>query len=275
MRRSSALLLLLLLGILVALAAAACGGDDEAVDAGDGGGGGGGPLDLEDPGDYLADDINEGGSPRVLVPGTEITIRFADGEVSANGGCNSIGGTYTVDGDVLRVDAVSMTEMGCDGPRHDQDEWLIGFLSATPRVAGAADGIVLTTDTTTMRLVDRSIARPDADLVSTTWVVTGFIEGDTASSTATDDAGASTLTFGADGRVQGDDGCNEFGADYDVEGAMVRFGTPESTQAGCDDEARAASIRAVLDATVTYEIDGRNLTLMAPDGRGVTYTAED
>jgi heat shock protein HslJ len=271
MRRSNTLLL----GILIALTAAACGGDDEAVDAGDAGdAGSAGSIDLEDPGDYVADDISEGGSPRALVAGTEIAIRFTDGEVSANAGCNSIGGTYTLDGDVLRVHAVSMTEMGCDGPRHDQDQWLIGFLSDAPRVANATEGIVLTTDTTTMTLVDRGIAHPDADLVGTTWVVTGFIEGDTASSGATDDAGTSTLTFGADGRVQGDDGCNDFSADYEVDGDAVRIGAPASTQAGCDDEARAASIRAVLGTTATYEIDGRNLTLMAQDGRGVTYTAE-
>jgi heat shock protein HslJ len=270
MRRSIAIL-----GVLLALTAA-CADDDEAVDAGGRAGDAAGDTipDLEEPGDYVADEIRQGGSPYPLVAGTEITIRFADGEVAASAGCNSIGGTYTLDGDILRVSAVSMTEMGCDGPRHDQDQWLIGFLSAAPQVAGGTDGIVLATDAATMRLVDRSIARPAAELVGTTWVVTGFIDGDTASSTATDDGGSSTLVFGADGRVQGDDGCNDFGAVYEVDGDVVRIGAPESTQAGCEDEERAASIRVVLDTTVTYEIDSRNMTLVAPDGRGVTYTAQ-
>lgn len=248
-----------------------CGSDDEPVDAGAPGGDGG--LDLEDPGDYRAVEATEDGAPRPFVPGTEVSIRFADGEISANAGCNSIGGSYSLEGDVLRVAAASMTEMGCDGPRHDQDQWLSTFLSAGPTVTEEADAVVLRTSTTTLRLVDRRDVEPDAALVGTTWTVSGFIDGETASSSSAADR-APGMVLGADGRIQGHDGCNDFAADYVVAGSEITTSAPESTQRACDDERTAEAVRAVLGTTVTYEITGSNLTLVAPDGRGVTYTAE-
>jgi len=50
-----------------------------------------------------------------LVPGTQITATFEDGQVHGQA-CNSYGGSYKVSGDKLTVDALFMTEMACMDP---------------------------------------------------------------------------------------------------------------------------------------------------------------
>ncbi|HUW13873.1 MAG TPA: META domain-containing protein [Anaerolineae bacterium] len=51
-----------------------------------------------------------------LIPGTEITATFEDGEVSGKA-CNIYGGKYQVSGDTLTISQVFMTEMACVDPQ--------------------------------------------------------------------------------------------------------------------------------------------------------------
>ncbi|HUW13979.1 MAG TPA: META domain-containing protein [Anaerolineae bacterium] len=51
-----------------------------------------------------------------LVPGTEITATFEDGEVSGKA-CNTYGGEYQVSGDKLTITRVFWTEMACLDPQ--------------------------------------------------------------------------------------------------------------------------------------------------------------
>jgi len=52
----------------------------------------------------------------VAVPAeATVTIAFADGQVSGNGGCNSYGGNYQVQSSAITFDQVMMTAMACLG----------------------------------------------------------------------------------------------------------------------------------------------------------------
>jgi len=51
-----------------------------------------------------------------LVPGTEITATFEDGEVGGKA-CNTYGGEYQVSGDKLTITRVFWTEMACLDPQ--------------------------------------------------------------------------------------------------------------------------------------------------------------
>jgi heat shock protein HslJ len=59
---------------------------------------------------------------------TDITIKFADGQVSGNAGCNSYGGSYQTDGSNLTLSGLASTLMACAEPDRDQRE--SEFLSA-------------------------------------------------------------------------------------------------------------------------------------------------
>src|SRR5690349_8000227 len=67
---------------------------------------------------------------RPLVPGTRIELRFSDGKVGFQAGCNSVGGDARIDGGRLVVGEVTSTAMGCDQPHAEQDTWFATFLQA-------------------------------------------------------------------------------------------------------------------------------------------------
>lgn len=285
--RASALRLLAV-GLAAVLALGACGDDDEPV-ATDGGSEPDGPALAPA---YLSVDVTEGGEARPLVEGTQIQLSFDEGRVGATLGCNSMGGTYRLDGDVLVVDeGLSMTEMGCDPERHAQDEWFAGVLTSRPTLALDGTTLTVTAGDTVVTFQDREVAEPDRELVGTRWQIDGFLEGagpdGTAMAMAVDEPGV--LELRDDGLVVGSDGCNGFGyatgADgqvtdglrHQVDGDRVTFtGSPVSEMKACDDLVDYVErARAVLSGTVTWEIDADRLTLVAEDGRGVTYRAAD
>ncbi|MDQ2964895.1 MAG: META domain-containing protein [Chloroflexota bacterium] len=53
---------------------------------------------------------------REPVAGREPTVRFAGGKVVGSGGCNQIGGQFTIDGARLTVTDLGGTAMGCPAP---------------------------------------------------------------------------------------------------------------------------------------------------------------
>lgn len=221
---------------------------------------------------FLSVDVTQDGAIRPLLSGTSISLRFEDGRIGASAGCNTMGGTYTMDGDRIRIDGAGMTQMGCDQERHDQDSWLFGFLGSGPRSTLSGNDLVLTSGGTTIKLVDREVAEPDLPLVRTTWTVTTIFAGGTASSLPAEVV--ASLEFTADGRVSVQAGCNSGGGTYRVDGSTLRFSELGMTKRACDGPPgqMEAAVRAVLAAdAVAFAIDANTLTLMAGDhGLGLT-----
>lgn len=260
------LLSLLLFGLL-----AACGGGGSALG-----------NDLAER-EFWSTSVVEEGVERELVPGTRIILDFGTETVGASAGCNSMGGQLRLDGDVFVVTDMAMTEMGCDGARHDQDDFVANFLAEGPRAELVDDTLTLTTDTVTMRLVDSAVANPDLSFVGTQWIVDGFIDGDVAMSFGVERSG--TLLFPDESSVSGFDGCGDLAGPAEVstgatggpiEGdAEVQFGPIEYIGDGaCESIEYATRIRAVLDSgSATAEIDGQSMTLFDRQGRGISFRA--
>jgi heat shock protein HslJ len=222
---------------------------------------------------FLSTGVTEKGAARPLVPGTSIRLTFSrDSQLGAHAGCNHMGGTYRIDGSTLVFEGGSMTEMGCDEPRHKQDDWVFGFLGSTPTVALAGNDLVLTAGDVVIRLLDREIAEPDLPLVGPTWTVNSIVTGDAVSSIP--DGVVATLTFDQGGRVAVHTGCNQGGGSYAVEGNRIRFADVVLTKMACDG-ARAqmeAAVLAVLQAQdLNYSIDARSLTVQT-GGQGLMLT---
>lgn len=257
--------------IVVVAMLAACGSDDEGVSSGEG------PHSLE--GEYLATEVIEDGEPRPLVDDTQISLRLEDGQLSVHAGCNHIGGTYRIDDGVLRADALSMTEMGCDEPLAAQDVFITDFVSAAPAVETVEDGFVLRSDLASITFVDRAVAEPDVDLVGTNWVVDTFVDGSGPDGTASArDGPMGTFTFGVDGVLAGSDGCNDFsGLGYDVDGDTITFDLGSevaSTVADCG-QLDTDPFWAVFSAdTAAFSIEGNRLTLTAGT-KGLRAAAAD
>jgi heat shock protein HslJ len=229
---------------------------------------------------FLSTSVTENGQPKPLAEGTRISLRF-DGErrqLGAQAGCNSMSGPASFEDGRLLVDDLATTEMGCDPPRHAQDEWVARFLTGRPR--STLDGPTLTLEDGTTRMVldDRKVADPDRALRGTKWVVDTIVEGESASSVP---AGAEAFLGFGDGeerdRFAGHAGCNGMGGTsvVDEKGSTIAFSEVVTTKMACEDHKMRLE-RAVLDTldgTVAYKIEADTLRLDGPDGHGLRLKA--
>jgi heat shock protein HslJ len=224
---------------------------------------------------FLSTKITSKGADRPLVPGTSIRITFdKNGQLGLNAGCNHMGGTYRLQGNVLVVEGGAMTEMGCDEPRHKQDDWVFGLLGSKPTIALSGNDLTITAGDTVIRLLDREIADPDLPLVGPTWTVTSIIAGDAVSSIP--DGAAATLKFLPDGKIELNTGCNLGGGSYAVEGDRISFDAIVTTKRACDGPGGAmeGAVMAVLGSDVlTWQIDASSLTIMAK-GQGLSLSGK-
>lgn len=76
-----------------------------------------------------------------VVPGTEVSATFSDGEVSGNGGCNRYQGSYTLDGDALSITGPAYTLRKCGGPEGivEQEQLYFANLGAATRLVQTGD----------------------------------------------------------------------------------------------------------------------------------------
>lgn len=278
MRRTWGLVMVVALGVV---GGAGCGEDDVTTDgpgagaaAEPGGDTGGGELAGRT---FLSDVVTEDGQPRELVAGTRIDLTFHDdGRLTANAGCNTMGATTTITADRIEVgDGLSITEMGCEPARHDQDAWLVDLLAAGPTYALDGERLTLTAGTATIELVDREVADPDRPLEGTTWTLDGLVDGDAVGTVPGDVA--ATVTF-ADGTVTIEGtGCNGGGGSYTLDEAAHEVTVPALawTRMACEGPAASieAALGAVLQGAVAYEIEAATLTLSHPSGKGLTLRA--
>lgn len=220
---------------------------------------------------FLSTSVTEGGRPRELVAGTKVSLWFAeDGRLVANAGCNTLTGRVALDGGKLQTpDGLSMTEMGCDAPRHAQDEWLAGFLQSGPSWRLDGDELILTSGDTELVLLDRSVAEPAPPVEGTKWLLETIYAGETASSVPPTGA---HLIF-ADGRVTGSTGCNSLGGPATITGSNIEFGPIGMTRKACPDEFAHVepAMIAVLQGTVPFEIEPGRLTLNPGAQQGLGF----
>ena len=128
-RMRSGLVLMLAVGLLSACASGSGTGD--------------GNLEL-DGRSFVSNEMVDAGVVTPMVPGTEVRLDFTDGSLGASAGCNSMGGAYRVDGNVLLLpEGLATTEMACDPARMDQDAWLAELLAGEPVLDLDADTLTV------------------------------------------------------------------------------------------------------------------------------------
>lgn len=223
---------------------------------------------------FLAMAVTESGKPRQLAPETELSVEFTDdGRLIARAGCNIMQGPVdTADGTLTVDGGLSMTEMGCDTARHDQDEFVAGVLSANPKWELTDGRLTIRTGTTVFDMAAE--AETTRDLQGTTWVLDTLVDGQTASSMP---AGAPEVTLVFDGtKVVAETHCNGYTAEYVIAGDTVTFTPGMSTMMACAPEIMQGE-KAVADALrdeVTYELTADRLTFTHPSGKGIGLHAQ-
>lgn len=79
-----------------------------------------------------------------LVADSTVELVFDDGTVSVHAGCNRMFGSFSIDDGALETPQLAATLMACDQELMDQDQWMAGFLEASPQIRTGADTLVLT-----------------------------------------------------------------------------------------------------------------------------------
>ena len=206
----------------------------------------------------------------MLVPGTRITLSFKDGSLSASGGCNSMGGTYTITGDRLTTTQMMTTEMGCEQPRMQQDQWLAALLSnSTIDLAG--DTLTLDDGTIKLTLQDREVADPDRPIEGTNWILDAIRTGEAVSSVP---AGVTASIRIADGQIAVNDGCNVGSGAVQVTTDTLTIGPLMMSKRPCQAGTAGveSAVTTVLTGTIHYAIEADVLTIDA-GASGLTYRA--
>lgn len=204
-----------------------------------------------------------------LVDGTRIQLEFPEEDkLTARAGCNHLFGEVSFEGDRMKVSGMGGTDMGCERPRMDQDQWLTGFLQAGPKIALNGDELVLSGDNAVIKLLDRKAAQPDKQLQGTRWVLESLIDGQSAGSVPQNVE--TFLQFEGD-RVTGNAGCNQLGGKAVQEPGSITFSDIVTTRKACSgDPGRVEeAVLAVLAGKVAAKIDGDVLEFKHPNGKGL------
>jgi heat shock protein HslJ len=204
-----------------------------------------------------------------LLPGTNITLEFAEGRASGFAGCNAYGGPYTATATgALEIPVLELTAQLCEGPPGvmEQEEayteaWQNG---AAYRVVGDRLEIDDATGETTLVFVRRQKYPMDpGDLVDTAWRLVSTngqppVEGSTI-----------TLVFDDNSHASGHAGCRDYTVTYEADGDDIRF--PFQSMEGDD---------ACLDQDALYRQEGTYTDALTwatnyrlDDGRFELFTA--
>ncbi|MEV6288184.1 META domain-containing protein [Kribbella sp. NPDC051770] len=221
---------------------------------------------------YLSTALTENGAPKQVAPSTRISLQFKDdGSLSANAGCNSIGGKFSSGGGKLSVEDLNLTNMACDGPRQQQEEWLLSVLNSKPAWKVDGDQLTITADQRVIVLQDRETAQPDVALDSTKWVLDSIVTGETVS---TPGNGGAFLKINGD-RVTGSTSCNELQGVVARTGDKLTFGSIGTTRRACSGPAAELEKRILgtLNGEVSYTIDADKLQLRSPTDDGLDFKA--
>jgi heat shock protein HslJ len=204
------------------------------------------------------------------------TLRFEDGTLLGWAGCNHFSGAFTVTGNELRISQVAISTMACLDERVSaQEATFTAALDKVSQVATAADGLELRDASGTVLL---SLTPPGPEpsprpLTGTTWALTSIRTGQAASSVVN---GSSVSLELSDSTYRGK-ACNSFGGTVRVDGASITFAAPRSTKMAChsaDISAQESTVLGLLTHLTTWTISGTQLSLSAPDGSGLDFTAK-
>ncbi len=158
-----------------------------------------------------------------LLPGTQITLAFDEGNAGGFGGCNAYGATYETSGDgVLSIGLMTRTAQAClepQGVMEQEDAYLAALQEAAGyRVAG--DHLEIEDGEGEQLLVFVRKARAEMDpagLLATEWQLVSLngdspVEGSTI-----------TIEFADAGNASGMAGCRAYTATYEASGDEIHF----------------------------------------------------
>ena len=210
------------------------------------------------------------GTPLLPIETHPVTLTIDGSEFGGTAACNLYGGQLPGGGFTMRQ--ISVTEMACSPPETMELEAL--YLDGLGRVESSSveDGSLVLTGPETRLVFEAIEPIPQAELLDTTWVLDGLIDGVAISSVSGERA---TLTLSNDGSFTGSTGCRDFSGSYIIDGAEVQF-TDFAATGSCSQELSGQDSHVIssLEGVFRVEVDEDRLTTWTAGDQGLSYVAE-
>lgn len=198
---------------------------------------------------------------------TTITLNLNGDTLTGNDGCNHYGGSYISKGDSFKIGEDLMgTLMACEETIMTQASDYTSALRKASKYSISDNRLHLLDEN------DNSLAVFEAqsqELAGTSWLAT-FVNAESSEGAVTSSsikAAQQTLSFSNDGKISGNAGCNEYFANYEVDGNKLSFSAIGSTKMFCGDGlmAEETAFMTALEKAASYRITGGSLQIFAAD----------
>jgi heat shock protein HslJ len=209
-----------------------------------------------------------------VAPAPSVTLRFGPGGiVSGSDGCNNYRGTYTTTGDNISIKLGPSTLMACPDPVMKQAQAFSQALNNARKYSATKAELLLKDDKgATLAKFGPLLV---ASLQSTKWTAQGINNGRGGVETNANTPKVNAV-FGADGRVSGETGCNNYTGAYTTDGSKIKISGLVVTSRECI-EAGVMDLQAqylkALERATTYDLGENSLELRDDTGAlQVRYT---
>lgn len=197
-----------------------------------------------------------------VIAGSSIFATFGqDGRVTGNDGCNNFSGAYTVSGNQLTLDPnIISTKISCEESIDQQATAFTTALLATTRYEIIDTSLMLYQgDVAGITMIDQGNS-----LAKTSWSVTTYNNGKQAVVSLLPETEI-TITFGDDGTVSGNSGCNSFTGQYTFSDSAISIGQLASTMMFCEQPEgvmdQETAFLVAMQSVATWQIQGNELSM--------------
>jgi len=215
---------------------------------------------------WVRTDYSDGSTIEASDPSKYTITLLPSGRVAIQADCNSGDAGYSLQGSRLTIQPAAMTLVACEPG--SQDTVFVRDLMQVATYVFDGEQLVLN-----MRLDSGNMVfspMPAASLTGGTWRVTAVNNG-RGGVVSVLPGTEMTASFGADGNMSGDTGCNNYRAPYTTDGSTIGFDPIITTRRACLSDAatlQEQAFLAAISASGSYELVGDRLTLR--DAAGAT-----
>jgi heat shock protein HslJ len=211
---------------------------------------------------------NGKGAIETVIIGSTTTADFgADGKLAGSGGCNQYSATYTTSGSKgITITQPITTLMACENNLMQQETQYLSLLPKASTYEITGDQLTLFDSTGTKILIyNKHVSKP-ATIVGV-WTLFSYNNGKGGIQTVYIGS-VTTADFGADGKLAGSGGCNQYSATYTTSGQDITITQPASTRMACENALMQQETQylSLLPKVSTYKISGDQLTLFDSTG---------
>jgi heat shock protein HslJ len=211
--------------------------------------------------------LRDGEVLRAANPTTIATAVFTAGNASGFDGCNHYRVSYAVDRDAISFGEPVQTGSACDPEYAGGGDLFMTALLAADRLVLGAGSLELSDSAGAVLVVFRPAE--DLPLTDVTWLLTGFA-GSNGGLVSPLTGTQISLWFRTDGTLGGVAGCNDYAAEYRLDGSAVLIEAVVQTEMACLEPdgvmAQETGYLAALGRVVGFSTTLTTLELLDEDG---------